>query len=235
MLITNFYLKNILYRIVNAGFQLFDVGYAHPVRERSLRALKRSVDYIEKNLPDALGFNNQRALMDYTIHQVKIDGVFTEFGVYKGGTIRFMANKLRNRRFHGFDSFEGLPEAWGGFDLAKTAFSTQGKLPNVPANVELHQGFFDTSLPAWKEMHDDKIAFMHIDCDLYSSTKTLLELLEDRLQIGTVILFDEYFNYPNWENHEFKAWQEFVKARNIGYNYIGFARQQVAVQIMSLG
>ena len=48
---------------------------------------------------------------------------------------------------------------------------------------------------------------------------------------GTVILFDEYFNYPNWERHEFKAFQEFVSANVVKYTYLAFARQQVAVRI----
>jgi hypothetical protein len=235
MLVTNFHLKYWLYRIVGAGYQLLDVGRIHPARERSIRALHRSVDYIEQAMPDALGFSTQRELTSYAIREVKVPGYFTEFGVYTGGTIRFMAKHLPDREFHGFDSFEGLPEAWGGFDLGKAAFSTGGKLPRVPSNVKLHKGFFDASLPVWRAAHAGKIAFMHIDCDLYSSTKTLLELLEDRLQVGTVILFDEYFNYPNWENHEFKAWHEFVKSRGISYKYLGFARQQVAVEVTGLG
>jgi hypothetical protein len=59
--------------------------------------------------------------------------------------------------------------------------------------------------------------------------------LRDRLQPGTLIVFDEYFNYPNWERHEFKAWQEFVARHKITYEYLAFARQQVAVRILSTG
>jgi len=49
-----------------------------------------------------------------------------------------------------------------------------------------------------------------------------------------VIVFDEYFNYPNWERHEFKAWQEFVTRHALTYQYLAFARQQVAVRILTL-
>ena len=79
------------------------------------------------------------------------------------------------------------------------------------------------------------VAFIHVDCDLYSSTKTILSLLAPRLVSGSVILFDEYFNYPNWEQHEFKAFQEFVAASAVKYTYLAFARQQVAVRIDSIG
>lgn len=235
MLVTNFHVKRLLYVIVEAAFQLFDVGYMHPVRIRNWRALQHSVDYIDANMPDVLGFQSQKRLMEHSIAQVKVDGCFTEFGVYKGGTIRFMAKKLPHRSFHGFDSFEGLPEDWNGSDMSKGTFSIGGRLPKVPANVKLHKGFFDASLPVWRNQHADKIAFMHIDCDLYSSTKTVLDTLHDRLQPGTVILFDEYFNYPNWENHEFMAWKEFITAHDIQYRYLAYARQQVCVQIVSIG
>jgi hypothetical protein len=52
---------------------------------------------------------------------------------------------------------------------------------------------------------------------------------------GTIILFDEYFNYPNWEVHEYKAFQEFVTKYGVKYRYLAFARQQVAVRIESIG
>jgi hypothetical protein len=52
---------------------------------------------------------------------------------------------------------------------------------------------------------------------------------------GTVILFDEYFNFPNWEQHEYKAFQEFVASHGVTYTYLGFARQQVAVRVGSRG
>ena len=52
---------------------------------------------------------------------------------------------------------------------------------------------------------------------------------------GTIILFDEYFNYPNWEQHEFKAFQEFVDGATRRLPLSRFARQQVAVRIDAIG
>jgi hypothetical protein len=106
-----------------------------------------------------------------------------------------------------------------------------GKLPKVPANVTLHKGRFDESLPEWIEQHRGPFAFMHIDYDLFSSTKTIFDLLSDRIVRGTVILFDEYFNYPNWENGEYLAFQQFSTNYQRAYRYLGYARQQVAVVI----
>lgn len=235
MLVTDFRVKYVLYRIVLSGFQLFDTGRLHPVRERAVRALHKSVDYIETHMPEAMGFGTQKELLAYALDEAKVEGHHMEFGVFKGGTMRFMAGRKPHVQFHGFDSFEGLPEAWSGFDLVSQAFSVGGKLPRVPGNVALHKGWFNQSLPKWREIFPGPVAFMHIDCDLYSSTVDILQNLADRMQPGTVIVFDEYFNYPNWERHEFKAWQEFVAKHRIAYEYIGFARQQAAVRITGIG
>ena len=235
MLITNFKLKYLLYRAVCGWYQLLDVGRVHPVRERSLRALQRTVDYIEMEMRDALGLENQRDLIKHALSNVEVDGHYLEFGVFTGGTIRFMARRVGGRTIHGFDSFEGLPDQWSGFSLPGKAFTVGGRLPRVPRNVVLHRGWFDQSLPEWLGGNPGSIAFVHIDCDLYSSTKIVLEALSPRLVSGTLLLFDEYFNYPNWEQHEFKAFQEFVKARGIRYSYLAFARQQVLVRIDAVG
>jgi len=168
------------------------------------------------------------------LQAVGIEGHYLEFGVFTGGTIRYMARRIGQRTIHGFDSFEGLPEAWSGFNLGGKACGREGRLPRVPDNVVLHRGYFDASLPKWLDEHPGPIAFMHLDCDLYSSTKTILKLTAPRLVPGTVILFDEYFNFPNWEQHEFKAFQEFVAEHRVKYTYLAFARQQAAVRIASI-
>ncbi|MFY9685075.1 MAG: class I SAM-dependent methyltransferase, partial [Pseudolabrys sp.] len=121
------------------------------------------------------------------------------------------------------------------FNLGRSAFNVQGKLPRVPDNVRLHRGWFENSLPPWLKDNSGPVAFLHIDCDLYSSTQTIFNLLSERIVPGTVILFDEYFNFPNWENHEFKAFQEFVAQKKVKYTYLAFARQQVALRIDSIG
>jgi hypothetical protein len=234
MLVTNFKLKYVLYKIVCACYQLADVGRIHPARERSLRALQRTVDYIDKALPHALAFDTQREATEFALSVVGIEGHYLEFGVFTGGTIRFIASRIGNRPVHGFDSFQGLPEAWSGFTLARRAFDRKGRLPRVPANVYLHRGWFDQSLPEWLERNHGPVAFIHVDCDLYSSTRTIFTLLADRIVPGTIILFDEYFNYPNWEQHEYKAFQEFVTAKSVSYRYLAFARQQVVVRIEAI-
>ena len=109
------------------------------------------------------------------------------------------------------------------------------KLPKVRKNVQLIKGWFDDTIPSFiQENKDFKVAFIHSDSDLYSSTKTMFELLKNHIQSGTVIVFDEYFNYPNWEQGEFKAFQEFVRDNNLQYKYLAYTYKatQVAIQIL---
>jgi len=235
MLVKNSKFKDALSKVVCGFYELADVGRMHPMRERSVRALQRSLDYVERAMPDALGFDTRRDLIGFSLSTVKIEGHYLEFGVFTGGTVRFIARRIGGRVVHGFDSFEGLPEAWSGFNLGKGAFDMRGRLPRVPKNVRLHRGWFEDSLPAWLTANPGAVAFVHVDCDLYSAARTVLTLLADRIVPGTVIVFDEYFNFPNWEQHEYKAFQEFAAEHSVKYRYLAFARQQVAVCIESIG
>jgi hypothetical protein len=62
---------------------------------------------------------------------------------------------------------------------------------------------------------------------------TILNTLKDNIVPGTVIIFDEYINYPGWELDEFKAWQEHVAKYNVEYEYIGRVsrHQKVAIRV----
>lgn len=150
------------------------------------------------------------------------DGLYVECGVYKGSSIRKIANKTQNI-VYGFDSFDGLPEEWDRPDMKfdKGAFSL-GRLPDVPKNVVLIPGWFEDSLPQFVKNHqNEKIAFLHVDCDLYSSTKTIFDTLGEMLERGSVIVFDELLNYPNYEKHEIKAFYEFLINSAYDVKWIG--------------
>lgn len=228
MFIANFPLKTWVQKLLVNLSKIIDFPYMHPVRELEKIALADTVDYIQKNMVHAMGLETAREVLDYALTQAKVDGNVMEFGVFKGSTLCYIAGKVSHKKVHGFDSFEGLHEAWTGstFD-----FSVKRKLPKVPGNVTLHQGYFDKTLPQWVAQNEGAISFLHVDCDLYSSTKTIFNELGPRIVKGTIIVFDEYFNYPNWQQHEFKAFKEFVDANRIKYEYLCYARLQVVVRI----
>jgi len=158
------------------------------------------------------------------------EGLVLEFGVRSGTSIRQIA-VLAEQEVHGFDSFEGLPEAW--HDEPKGTYTTKGVVPIVPKNVILHKGWFEDILPGFVEKHQAPVRFMNIDCDIYSSTKTILELFAGQIFPGTVIVFDEYIGNEKWREDEFKAFQEAVLKYDWKYEYLcfSFMTKQVVIRI----
>ncbi|MEM9027608.1 MAG: class I SAM-dependent methyltransferase [Pseudomonadota bacterium] len=228
--IANFALKSLVQKAAMIGRLPIAYAQAHPHSGLQARAHNQTLDFIESDMSDAIAFDTPRELMKHALGRVTIDGLVCEFGVNSGGTIRYIASKLpKSTAIHGFDSFEGLPEDWSGNKMAAGYFNRRGKLPRVPANVTLHAGWFDQSLPRFINATPGPAAFLHVDCDLYSSTVAVFENFADRIVPGTVIVFDEYFNYPNWTKHEHKAFREFATKSNLDFQYFGYSIQQVAV------
>lgn len=210
----------------------WDFPRLHPAREMKRLALQESVEYARTYMRTAVGVESAREVLKTALGQVSVAGHYLEFGVFKGGTIRFISDQVgASQVVHGFDSFRGLGEAWSGdgFD-----FDLQGRPPKVPANVILHPGLFADTLPGWVAQNPGPAAFIHVDSDLYDPARTVFECLEDRIVPGTIIVFDEYFNYPNWQAHEFRAFSEFVERCGVRYEYLAYARFQVALKITSI-
>ena len=143
-----------------------------------------------------------------------------EFGVYFGRTIRQLKETLpSNFSVFGFDSFKGLPEDWISFDgtiagdgqCIKNFFTTNGVIPIIDG-VKIYDGWFEDTIKEYLEIAQP-ISLLHVDCDLYSSTKTILYNLNDYIKPNTIIVFDEwYYNGdPSFNDHEQKCFFEWVK------------------------
>ena len=188
-----------------------------------------------EHLSGAQPFPHPLATLDYALRSVADQpGMALEFGVYTGGTLRAIARGRHGQEVYGFDSFEGLPADWRpGFDTGHFALTGDAANAIDVPGATLVKGWFDESLPDFLASHLGPAAFIHIDCDLYSSTRTVLTLLRPRLVPGTVIVFDEFFNFPGWEQHEYRAWTEFVDETGIVFEYLAYAADgwNVAVKI----
>lgn len=146
-----------------------------------------------------------------------------EFGVYQGRSIRALRENLPTKyKLFGFDSFEGLPEHWTGTNTTPKQFSTQGRIPEVDG-VKFYKGWFEDTIPQYLKVARP-IALLHVDCDLYSSTVTVLESLKKYIVPGTVIVFDEwYYNHrdiPENRQHEQKAFYEWVKKYQLSFELL---------------
>jgi hypothetical protein len=225
--------REALWGIVNSP-PLNNLGNPPPLNpwfEVWANATRQTADYIEEKMMSVPLYKGRRILFEVALSSVKVDGLYLEFGCgWEAKSINFLAERI-DGTIHGFDSFEGLPEPWFGH-LTQGSLTSHGQLPKVRKNVKLHAGRFDQTLPEFITTHDDPVAFMHIDCDIYSSAKIVFDLLGSKIIPGTVIQFDEYFNYPGWKNHEFKVFQEFINKRSLTYDYLGYTAQfAVAVLI----
>lgn len=155
------------------------------------------------------------------------------------------------RKIIGFDSFSGLPDSDDHPRWKKNMFGTNHSYhpilkigdkvtPNVIYNLfeqcnlskpYIEIGDFNITLPKTIKNNYHKAALVHIDCDLYESTKTVLFGIESILQEGTILLFDDWFNfkgnknkgeqkafyeffdtYPNWKYIEYKTYATFGKS-----------------------
>jgi O-methyltransferase len=172
------------------------------------------------------------------INYEQVPGDIVECGVFGGLSLALLAKgatfdaKGMSRRIVGIDSFEGLPldveqhPRWNERDCAVvhgwhpflnagdrvSAESTRAlfDLCGLDSPI-LHTGRFGEVLPRIVPSLHDSIALLHVDCDLYESTREVLDGVASALQDGTIILFDDWFHYRgNPHRGEARAFREFL-------------------------
>lgn len=160
-------------------------------------------------------------------------GVALEFGVGSGQSTRIIAEHMP---VIGFDSFEGLPEDWrDGFPAGSFAQEAPPEIDGAHYQV----GLFDVTIPRFNTKGLRDVGLMHIDCDLYSSTATVLAYLghlllrHNQVNAHPIVVFDEWHGYDGAEKYEQRAWREWVDASrgNIKWSVLGHSHQAWAVQL----
>ncbi|MEM7241483.1 MAG: class I SAM-dependent methyltransferase [Pseudomonadota bacterium] len=171
---------------------------------RFLCGLHHSFAKAARKMPEAWEDKNkapvQQFLFDRLLPLIPTQGPILEFGVYKGVTLSMIAQGCPDHQIFGFDSFKGLPN--DGRRDWRMKFK-QETPPKVAPNVELITGYFEDTLPEFAKVLTDPPALIHIDCDLFSSTHTILNHL--RPQVGQIILFDELIHYARFAMNEVLA------------------------------
>ena len=197
-------------------------------------AHEKTVEILGDDISDSLFFENKHDLWGLAIEKVINDKkesnkkkVCLEFGVGGGESIRFFANKFLNNdiKIIGFDSFYGNPEVWPGTENKVGSSNQYGKVPkNLPSNVEIVKGYIEETLSKFLEENNiTKIDFIHVDVNIYSAAKIILEKTKKHMNKNSLILFDELVNYPFWwKNGEFKALIETYNKNE--YKYVAFDR-----------
>lgn len=192
-------------------------------------AVASTARFVQREMTGARHFGHPHATLEHALSLAPTGGMALEFGVYTGTTLEIIAAG-RDGAVYGFDSFDGLPEDWRSGFVSGT-FGV-GVLPDVPG-ADLVVGLFDQSLPGFLAAHPGPVDLLHIDADLYSSAVTVLEQVGPRLRPGSVVVFDEFFNYPGWESHEARAWVEYVAAHGVAFRYEAYTldNEQVVLRL----
>jgi len=178
------------------------------------------------------------AALDY-INYERVPGDVVEFGVFTGLSLSEFAkgdsfdNKGMLRRFVGFDSFEGLPPSaeeharWQPRDCA----INHGWHPLIPIGAPvtadvtrnlfaacglpeptLYIGPFAETIARVIPSVHPSIALVHLDCDLYESTRDALALASPAFADGVMLMFDDWFHYRGHpDKGQSRAFTEFLE------------------------
>lgn len=199
----------------------------------------RFFDWMDEHKTDATAlFDDRHQLYDHCLRTLglaeePID--YLEFGVAAGNSLRWWIghNTHPDSRFHGFDTFTGIPEAWAKFPVG--AFSNDGRLPDISdPRLTFHVGLFqDTMAPFMNQFRRGNRLVIHLDADLYSSTLYVLVNLGPLLRHGDVILFDEAGAVIGI-THEFRALIDYTSAYGTQFRLIGgaFDYVQIALEVV---
>lgn len=122
-------------------------------------------------------------------------GHFAELGVYKGGSLKYVAEKFPGRQFVGFDTFTGLPKGhWQESEVHQAGEFGDTSLEEVKQhigldNVTLVKGFFPRSAKAYE---NEQFALVHCDLDFEKGIQACLDFFWPRLVSGGAVVVDDY-------------------------------------------
>lgn len=215
-----FKLQNIFFKIIGKDYDCFRSNFCWGNDKKSF-------------FYKALEYQNRAELEGWGAKA----GNYYEFGVGWGGSLLTFIESLKAYSKHsnqdmysyhifGFDSFQGLPEKQNendnhGFwkaglyshsvmDIKKLLLDSGFDIQKN--NINLIEGFFENSLTESlrTELKENCPSIVTIDCDYYSSTKTVLEWLRPLLSSGTIFYFDDIWEFHgNPEYGELAAINEF--------------------------
>ena len=172
-----------------AAFQLWQLSeHKDPDVVRLIRRIRRERKSLQSAFEAFLIFSIART-------QSRLPGDMAEVGVFEGATARLICEAKGERSLHLFDTFSGLPadshRDAGVHRLHQYACSRRS-VENYLApfeNVFIHEGRFPESA---QDLPERQYSFVHLDVDLYQSTRDCLEYFYSRLLPGGAIISHDY-------------------------------------------
>lgn len=192
------------------------------------------LSFIKKQKIPNINFDALRYVLKKNL--LNDQGLVLEFGTWKGQTLD-MISEFTKKDVYGFDTFEGVNTQWGEVDMnvfningipnkliqldKNTRYKTTGVKKDFNNNVHFIKGFFQDTVYDFLKDKNEKITFLHIDCDIYEGAKAIFDNCNKYIANDCIIVFDELVNYYGFEDGEYKAFYNWVKKNNIEYEWIG--------------
>jgi O-methyltransferase len=156
--------------------------------------------YYELAAPKTLVSPDRCHVLQTLLRQaLHVPGDVWECGVYKGGTAGMMAAMLKDagsaKRLYLFDTFAGMPETHATKDWHRQGDFADTSVEAVTRHVGhadlcvIRQGFIPDTFAG---LEDARIAFAHIDVDIYQSILDSLAFIWPRLSVGGFVVLDDY-------------------------------------------
>jgi hypothetical protein len=187
-------------------------------------------DFIDANLRGVPCREDRMAALTFGLVKAQREGFIVEFGVAGGQSLNHLCD-LTDQTVYGFDSFEGLPQTWRpGFEKGAYAVRDMRTL-RFALNAKIYKGLFVETLPRFLKDVPGSARFIHIDCDLKSSTLEALVAMRPRIVAGTIIHFAQLIGYDEFENHQLAAFHEFCEMTQRTFKYICYTSSgQVSIR-----
>jgi hypothetical protein len=172
------------------------VSYDQPTRAKAAARIRDIVTTWPKQ---TVGVDEAYLIRSAVLATSKIPGDIAEVGVFRGGTARVICEAKGSRQLHLFDTFEGLPEP-GKLDEAFRKGQFACSLNDVRAflngcsGVHFHKGYFPAA--TGNAVKNARFSFVHLDVDLYESTKGALEFFYPRMPPGAIVISHDYVEFP---------------------------------------
>ena len=114
--------------------------------------------------------------------------------------------------------------------MAKGSMNLNKKLPKLRNNII--PAYMEDTIDNFLKNNNPKINFVHFDMDVYESTKFTLQKIKPYLTKGSILLFDEYYNYINWKEGEYKAFTELFEQDEFKYKAFNIKGKQTLIQVI---
>ena len=158
-----------------------------------------SPEFIKQLAVTGARLDNERnhVLREFLEHALKLSGDVAEFGVYKGGTARLIADIMSNsgRKLHLYDTFEGSPKKSAKDTGNRKVFYQDVDMKELTDKFTMHNfvAFHKGLLPQSINSEDFKeLCFAHLHLNLYEGTKGTLDYIFRKMTEKGIILIEDY-------------------------------------------